>query len=546
VARSGKESGEPRLRGAALVERLMRRTRTTLRLRAAAVGAAAVAIAGVAWACLAAVQPAAGAPAGKPNIVLVVTDDQRLDEFDKRIMPATKRLIGGKGTTFTDTVVTTPTCCPSRATMLTGQYGHNNGVLANAPGYRALVEPQNTLPVWLQRAGYRTAHLGKYLNGYQGAVEVNTEVAPGWNAWYTLLTPRRYYGYNLAVNGSEEGFGNKDGDHFTRVINRQTARVIRRFSNGNDPFYVQVDQFAPHTESGRSSNAGRCTGGAVPDPRDTDLFEKVKPPETPSYNEQDVTDKPSFISGRGLLAKKQQRAVARRIGCRLASLRGVDRGVKKMVQTLKQEDELDNTVIIFTSDNGYFGGEHRIAVNKTFPYEEALRLPLAVRVPPSVAGGRQPKTVKKLVSNIDLAPTILDLAGGEPCIATGCRVMDGRSLVRLLKGGANDVPDDRSLLIEYGRDRDKAGLLCEYAGIRDPTRVYMEYTAISNGVGCDPIDEGELYDLRLDPFQLNNLFRPNGGQGSAQARLEAKLDELRSCAGIAGRDPQPAGGSYCE
>ena len=524
----------------------MRRTRTTLRLRVAAVGGAAVGIAAAAWACLATIQPAAAAPGDKPNIVLVVTDDQRLDELDKRVMPATTRLIGGKGTTFTNTVVTTPTCCPSRATMLTGQYGHNNGVLANAPGYRALVEPENTLPVWLQQAGYRTAHLGKYLNGYQGAVEENTEVAPGWDQWYTLLTPRRYYGYNLSVNGTEQGFGNKDGDHFSRVINRQTARVIRRFSNGNDPFYVQVDQFAPHTESGRSKSAGRCKGGAVPDPRDKKLFDNVKPPETPGYNEQDVTDKPSFISGRAPLSRKQERAVTRRIGCRLASLRGVDRGIKKMVQTLKQEDELDNTVIIFTSDNGYFEGEHRIAVNKTVPYEEALRVPLAVRVPPSVAGGQQPATVRKLVSNIDLAPTILDLAGGQPCTAAGCRVMDGRSLVRLLRGNANGVPDDRSLLIEYGRARDKAGLVCEYAGIRQPTRVYMEYTAISNGVGCDPIDEGELYDLRLDPFQLNNLFRPNGGQGGTQGRLEAKLDELRACAGIAGRDPLPAGGSHCE
>jgi N-acetylglucosamine-6-sulfatase len=523
----------------------MRRTGTSLPPRFAALGCTAVAIAAVAAACVVAVEPANAAPGSKPNIALVVTDDQRLDELDKRIMPATSRLIAGKGTTFTDTVITTPTCCPSRATMLTGQYGHNNGVLANAPGYRALVEPQNTLPVWLEQAGYKTAHLGKYLNGYQGAVEVNTEVAPGWDQWYTLLTPRRYYGYNLAVNGSEQGFGNKDQDHFTRVINRQTARVIRRFSNGNDPFFVQVDQFAPHTESGRSKSAGRCKGGAVPDPRDTELFEKTKLPQTPSYNELDVTDKPSFISGRALLARKQQRAVERRLRCRLASLRGVDRGIKKMVQTLKQEDELDNTVIIFTSDNGYFQGEHRIAVNKTFPYEEALRVPLAVRVPPSV-GGQQPATVGKLVSNIDLAPTILDLAGGEPCIATGCRVMDGRSLVRLLRGGANGVPDDRSLLIEYGRERDKAGLLCKYAGIRDPNRVYMEYTAISDGVGCSPIEEGELYDLRLDPFQLDNLFRPNGGQGSAQAQLARKLEELRECAGIPGRDPQPPGGSYCE
>jgi N-acetylglucosamine-6-sulfatase len=516
-----------------------------LPLRIAALGCTVVAIAAVVAACLAA-EEATAAPGGKPNIVFVVTDDQRLDEFDKQAMPATRRLIAGKGTTFTDTVVTTPTCCPSRATMLTGQYGHNNGVLANAPGYRALVEPENTLPVWLKQAGYKTAHLGKYLNGYQGAVDVNTEVAPGWDQWYTLLTPRRYYGYNLSVNGREESFGNRDQDHFTRVINRQTARVIRRFSNGNDPFYVQVDQFAPHTESGRSASAGRCKGGAVPDPRDKELFDKVKPPQTPSYNELDITDKPSFISGREPLTRKQERAVGRRRGCRLASMRGVDRGMKKIVQTLKQENELEDTVIIFTSDNGYFQGEHRIAVNKTVPYEEALRVPLAVRAPPSVVDGQQPAKVKKLVSNIDLAPTILDLARGQPCNGTGCRVMDGRSLVGLLKGSANGVPDDRSLVIEYGRERDKAGLLCEYRGIREPTRVYMEYSAISNGVGCDPIDEGELYDLSTDPFQLDNLFRPNGGQGNGEGQLADKLEKLHDCAGIRGRDPQPSAGSFCE
>ncbi|MGH2993786.1 MAG: sulfatase family protein, partial [Solirubrobacterales bacterium] len=359
--------------------------------------------------------PASAAPGDTPNVVMVVTDDQRFDSFDKRAMPATEKLIADKGTVFTDTIVTTPTCCPSRATMLTGQYGHNNGVIANSPGYRALVEPGNTLPVWLKEAGYQTAHLGKYLNGYEGAVDTNTEIAPGWDQWYTLLTPRRYYDYNLAVNGDEEGFGNKDQDHFTRVINRQTAHVIRRFANKSDPFYVQVDQFAPHTESGTSPSAGRCKGGAVPDPRDEELFENVKPREAPNFNEKDVTDKPSFIRNRERLDATGKKKVAKRLGCRLASLRAVDRGVKKIVQTLKREDQLDNTVIIFTSDNGYFQGEHRISVNKTFPYEEALRVPLAIRVPPGVAGGGGAGKVKELVSNIDLAPTILDLAGGEPC-----------------------------------------------------------------------------------------------------------------------------------
>ncbi|HEX2371246.1 MAG TPA: sulfatase/phosphatase domain-containing protein, partial [Solirubrobacterales bacterium] len=224
-----------------------------------------------------------------------------------------------------------------------------------------------------------------------------------------------------------------------------------------------------------------------------------------------------------------------------------DRGVKKIVQTLKREDELDNTVIIFVSDNGYFEGEHRIAINKTFPYEEALRVPLAIRVPSGVIGGQQPARVNELVSNIDLAPTIVDLARAEPCNGQDCRVMDGHSLVGLLRGSNGGIPDDRSLVLEYGRERDKTGLLCEYTGIRDPTHMYMEYTGLASNGGCTPIDEGEVYDLGADPFQLENVFRPNGGQPAVQRQLAAKLEELRDCVGIAGRDPQPpAGASYCE
>lgn len=489
---------------------------------------------------------ATAAPAGKPNVVMVVTDDQRVDEFDKRVMPATKRLIAGKGTTFADTIIPTPTCCPSRASMLTGQYGHNNGVTANAPGYRALEDPGSTLPVWLKEAGYQTAHLGKYLNGYQGVAEPDTEVAPGWDQWYTLMTPRQYYGYRLSVNGKEQGYGNKDSDQLTRVLNRATSHLIRRFAGQSDPFYIQVDQFAPHTESGTSPGADRCKGGAVPDPRDENLFKDVEIPGTPNFNEKDVSDKPSFIRSRDRLDSTGKKQAAKRRGCRMAALRGVDRGVKKIVSTLKREDELDNTVIIFISDNGYFLGEHRIAVNKTLPYEEALKVPMAIRVPPGIVGDQPPTKVKKLVANIDLAPTILDLAGAQPCNGQDCRVMDGRSLVGLLRGTNGDVPDNRSLVLEYGRTRDKVGLVCEYGGIRNPTAAFVEYTALANGGGCDPIDEGELYDLGADPFELDNLFRPNGGAGSLQERMEAKLEELRDCSGVAGRDPQPASRSYCE
>jgi arylsulfatase A-like enzyme len=484
--------------------------------------------------------------AEKPNVVMVVTDDQRLDEFDHRTMPATKKLLADQGTVFTDAIITTPTCCPSRASMLTGQYGHNNGVLANAPGYRALEDPGNTLPVWLQDQGYQTAHLGKYLNGYGGVADPDTEVAPGWDQWYTLMPPRQYYGYNLAVNGKKQRYGNKDSDYLTRVLNRRATHLIRRFAGKEDPFYIQLDQFAPHTESGMSSGNVRCKGGTVPDPRDEKLFGKVKLPTEPGFNEKDVSDKPSFIRARDRLDATGKRKVTKRTGCRRASLRAVDRGVKKIVRTLDKEGELNRTVIVFVSDNGYFLGEHRISVNKTFPYEEAVRVPLLMRVPQGVVGGTRPAKVKKLVANIDLAPTILELAGGEPCSGGECRVMDGHSLVGLLKGSGGGIPNDRSVVLEYGRKRDKDGLLCEYAGVRDPARSYLEYTGLAAGAGCAEINEGELYDLRRDPSQLNDLFAPQAARGGIQASLQAKLEELRDCAGIAGRDPRPEGGSHCE
>jgi arylsulfatase A-like enzyme len=520
----------------------MRRIRTHHRRQLAA---PAIAAAAVAAGMLLGGSAAHAGPAKQPNIVMVVTDDQRLDDFDARSMPATKRLVADEGTAFTDAIVTTPTCCPSRASMLTGQYGHNNGVTANAPGYRALENPESTLPVWLDEAGYQTAHLGKYLNGYAGVADPDTEVGPGWDEWYTMMTPRQYYGYSLGVNGKREQYGNKDGDYLTRVLNRQATHLVKRFAPKDDPFYIQLDQFAPHTESGKSQADVRCKGGSVPDPRDSGLFDNEKPPSGPGYNEKDVSDKPSFIRDRDRLDAKEKRQTAKRRGCRLASLRGVDRGVKKLVKTLKKEGQLDNTVIIFTSDNGYFLGEHRIAVNKTFPYEEAIRVPLAIRAPSEVIGRTQPAKSKRPVANIDLAPTILDLAGVEPCVYGSCRTMDGHSLVGILKGDNGDIPGDRSLMLEYGRPRDKDGLLCQYAGVRNTSHSYAEYTGLAANGGCKGIEEGELYDLSTDPFQLDNLFRDDS-PSAVQKEMAHELNQLRECSGIAGRDPKPAGGSHCQ
>jgi arylsulfatase A-like enzyme len=151
--------------------------------------------------------PAAAATQSQPNVIVVVTDDMPMLFLSQATLPTTLGLLGAQGTTFQNSVVTTPLCCPSRAAFLSGQYGHNNGVLSNRPGYSDLLSKRSTLPMWLRRAGYATVHLGRYLNGY--AQKGPNKVAPGWDEWYTALEPRNYYDYDLQANGKKVHHGKK-------------------------------------------------------------------------------------------------------------------------------------------------------------------------------------------------------------------------------------------------------------------------------------------------------------------------------------------------
>lgn len=486
--------------------------------------------------------PATGQSSGKGdpklNFLVVVTDDQTLEQM--RALPKTERLIGRKGgTVFEQAVVTTPQCCPSRVSYLTGQYAHNTGVLSNKHGYSALEEPGNVLPVWLQRAGYKTAHLGKFLNGYEKAVGPLSTVAPGWDEWATLLKPRRYLDYELQVNGGSVAYGDRPRDYLTDVLTERTGELIRELGSGADPFYVQLDYFAPHTGAGDlSGECGNSTGAErAPYARyaDTPL------PKADSFNEREIGDKPIFVQRRDRLdagTKERMRAAYR---CALASLGSVDEGVKELVGVLEEEELLEDTVVIFTSDNGFFYGEHRIPGSKSLPYEESIHMPLLIRVPESVRGPERVRAVGQQVANIDLAPTILDLANAEPCGSSGCRTMDGRSLVPLLQG-RNGFPSDRAVVVELtqGKDTVKPTLSCSYQGLRTTRTLYVEHTSVPrpSDRSCEPALEVERYDLRSDPFELENL-----GEDPA---LAARLETLRDCAGIAGRDPLPSGGAYCE
>jgi N-acetylglucosamine-6-sulfatase len=495
-----------------------------------------------------------------PNVVLVVTDDQTLASYNDATMPFVRGFMESQGTTFTNAIATSPNCCPSRASIFTGQYPHSHGVLSNRLGYAALRGKKSTLPVWLRRKGYTTAHIGKYLNGYADFIETDTEAAPGWDEWHTMLAPR-YYGYRLASNGRLIRRQNGDNDYSGRVITKRATKMLRRYVPKAAPLFLTVDYYNPHTQGGGS---GRCASAARPDPADEDLFVDEPLPEPPAFNEADVEDKPTFIRRLPLMNQEAIDAAELRYGCALASLASVDRGVEQIVSAISKRGELDKTAIVFLSDNGYFYGEHRLPEEKQQAFEEAIRVPFAVHWPAKKVP-TQPATISEPVGNIDLAPTILELAKAKPCRGgRRCRVMDGRSLIPLVTGGS--WPSERVLGIEFdvSESRARRGSTCAFDGVRTPIDMFVEHKRVvsdpEEGI-CEPTNEEEQYQLAADPaygalppdpLQLRNLTSPLVPQSddpnvaARRAELDQLLDRMRDCSGIRGRDPAPNSGHYCQ
>jgi arylsulfatase A-like enzyme len=224
--------------------------------------------------------------------------------------------------------------------------------------------------------------------------------------------------------------------------------------------------------------------------------------------------------------------------------------VQRIVSTLAAKGELDNTMVVFTSDNGFFNGEHRVPFEKYLPYEEDIHMPLLVHFPTSVGAVPQ---VDPIVSQIDLTATILELAGAPPCVNKNfCRTLDGRSFLPLARGESPDWAANRGILIELDRRFGEGlnELPCLYDGIRTATDIYVEYLSVPDPIDglCRESFQAELYDLAADPFQLQNLYptKPGTAERERQTELKARLDVLRDCAGIAGRDPVPASGHFCE
>ena len=477
---------------------------------------AAVFALGIALALLAdrpgAATSAASAATSRPNIIVLLTDDQEFGSM--RVMKTVNKEMKRKGVTFKRFYDNFPLCCPSRATLLTGQYAHNHQVLSNVPpdgGYGVLNERHgdNYLPLWLQAAGYRTSYIGKFANGYAEPDEYGTtptDVPRGWDDWHVLAPSRaQYFNYTLNQNGRLHHFPERKRYYSTDVFTKKAKHFIRSSARASQPFYLELGYAAPH--GGGGGDPGRsCNRAAVPAPRDLGALKGRDKPVSASFNEADVSDKPSPIAERPLLTEGQIRDTLRKRRCAWESLLAVDDSVGAILDELHRDKIRSNTYVFYLSDNGFLFGEHRIRNNKRYLYEEAARVPLVVRGP-GVARG---ETAEDVVVNADLASTFLDLSGATPGL-----LQDGESLMPVLT----------TPTLERGR----AILLEAYAGpaikgLRTSRYLYTEWDT------GRLLPERELYDTYADPYQLNNLAN-DPTYLPVVDQLAAEMHQLEDCAG---------------
>lgn len=434
----------------------------------------------------------------RPNIVLILTDDQRWDTIDSKhspfgtdIMPLVKSELGGSGVEFSNGFMTTPLCCPSRASILTGLYAHNTGVRGNAPprGGAVAFNDSSAVGLWLQAAGYRTGFYGKYLNGYDNLWDTTAGdapyVPPGWNEWHGMKNVA-YYDYTIVENGVEVPYGSAESDYSTDVLRDKALGFIHTSAGLGQPFFLYFAPKAPH-------------GPWIPAVRHTGMFSTAVPWRPPSYNEADVSDKPLWVQNTPLLTQQDQTDLDAIRIAQLEMLQAVDEAVKAIMDALRAENIADNTFVVYIADNGWTWGEHR-RQGKNHPYEEAIRTALFLRYPKLAPLAR---SEDRFALNIDLAPTFAELAGASIPLTP-----DGVSLIRLMDGTA---PSWRSDFMTEGYPANHT-----WASIRDSEWKYTEY----------PDGQAELYDLNADPFELTNVaFDP--ANADCVAAMAARIRQIR-------------------
>jgi len=432
--------------------------------------------------------PQASWPQNRPNVILILADDLDKAVFERSTLDSPWV---PNGMSFINAVDTTPLCCPSRASILRGQYAHNTGLVRNnndqphggAAYFRQQGLDERTVATILQANGYKTWFGGKYLNGYGEAGGTQGYAPPGWDSW------QAYLGAAAAnVDGQIAYF---PFQHYTDWLSERAQKFIEAQQGSSRPFYMHIAPLDTH------------------EPLYVPLRHKMaylgqRAPRPPSFDEADVSDKPSWVRDEPPVYARRAAEYDRWHVKRMQSALTLEDLCTNVIEALERTNQLDDTYLIFTSDNGFHLGLHRIKETKGTPYVESQEVPFVVRGPGVPAGD----SFNKLVANIDIAPTALDLAG-----VTVPSWMDGRSLKPFFDGSA---PGSwrTSLLIENMESPGKKPRP-PYSAIRRRDEVYVKYTS----------GEEEYYNLKKDPFQLEN--RPQ----DAPRAMKDELSALKECAG---------------
>jgi arylsulfatase A-like enzyme len=440
----------------------------------------------------------------RPNIIFILTDDQPYETV--QFMPTVRDVLIRDGVNFENGFITTPLCCPSRSSILTGEYVHNHKVytdrmpLGGAPKF----DDQSTIATWLQDAGYRTGYYGKYLNDYD-ALTPEGYVPPGWDEWGVFLgrnltdddegSTSYYSDYSISENGKMVEYSKDKAIFGADLVTRKAVDFIS--ATRDKPFFLYVSYYNPHSPyqwADRHHEQFRANSSLI----------APAPYRPPSFMEEDVKDKPKYLQELNPISVEKIDISYKQI---LRSLLSVDDGVASMLNALDKTDLSRKTVIVYLTDNGLTVGDHRLGLTKNCAYEACIRTPFIVYGPGMFSARKD----SHLVANIDIAPTLAELAG-----ASAPSTMNGLSLVPLLKDSNASWRDD--ILFEHWPTEAGIGSkIPEFYAVRTSDWKYVEYST----------GEKELYDLKNDPYELVNL----AGQSQyaqIEAELKIKLDGLKA------------------
>jgi arylsulfatase A-like enzyme len=452
----------------------------------------------------------------RPNILLILVDDLRFDEFGAGGHPYMKTphidRIAREGALFERAFHTTPICSPNRASILTGQYASRHGIIDNVARDAA----SRRLPNYhleLQRLGYETAHLGKWHMGNDGTPR------PGYDYWIAYDGHGRLYDPTL----NEHGTYVKHTGYITDIMNQMAVDFVTR--PHARPWSLWFAHKAVHPDAEQAPDGTARMEGYRVARRHEHLYRDAVFPRTPNMQapEAFLKHKPVWADAVELRKTAQSRAILdplmsgtqEEIRLRARMMSAVDEGVGMLLEALGRTGQLDDTVILFLGDNGFFFGEHGLGPDRRFPYEEGIRSPLAIRHPARIKAGSR---FRELAILQDLAPTLLEIAGGRP----GPHIQ-GRSLVPLFRGR----PDRwrRSILLEYWAEQAYPWLVgMSYKAVRTDRHKYIKW--VNRGTNGE-LDE--LYDLEKDPYEIDNVIRKPAYRATRD-RLQRELRQLAAAA----------------